>query len=319
MDNIIVIVALFIVGLVCIVKGGDWFVDSAAWLAEVTGIPKFIIGATIVSVATTLPELIVSVMAAVDTPPKVDMAVGNAVGSVIANTGLILAISLLFIPSVVNKKQFTSKSLLLIAACAALLVFCIFGHQVTIWAGLVMLLIFALYIWDNLRQGKAEAAAEKRTPFDKSELPKRILFFVLGAAGIVVGARLLVDNGSALARILGVPENIIALTFVAIGTSLPELVTAITAIVKKQSSLSVGNIIGANVIDLTLILPICALVSGGSLPVNDQTWQLDMPVCMAVTLVAMVPTLITGKLRRWQGGLLLGGYAAYLAVMIILL
>lgn len=316
MDNIIVIVALFIVGLVCIVKGGDWFVDSAAWLAEVTGIPKFIIGATIVSIATTLPEQIVSFMAAAE--GKVDMAVGNAVGSVIANTGLILAISLLFIPSTVNKKQFTSKSLLLIAACAALLVFCFSGH-VTIWAGLVLLLIFALYIWDNLRQGKAEAAAENRAPFDKAELPKRILFFVLGAAGIVIGARLLVDNGSALARILGVPENVIALTFVAIGTSLPELVTAITAIVKKQSSLSVGNIIGANVIDLSLILPGCALISGGALPVNQQTWQLDMPVCLAVTLVAMVPALITGKLRRWQGGVLLAGYAAYLAVMLIMI
>lgn len=316
MDNIFVIVLLFLVGLVCIVKGGDWFVDSAAWLAEVTGIPKFIIGATIVSVATTLPELIVSAMAAAE--QKVDMAVGNAVGSVIANTGLILAVSLLFIPNVVNKKHFSSKALLLIAACAALLIFCLSG-QVTLWAGLVLLVIFVLYIWDNLRQGKAGSAAEERTPFDKAELPKRILFFLLGAAGIVIGARLLVDNGSALARILGVPENIIALTFVAIGTSLPELVTAITAIVKKQSSLSVGNIIGANVIDLTLILPICALISGGSLPVNQQTWQLDMPVCLALTLVAMIPTLFTGKLRRWQGGVLLVGYAAYLAVMLILL
>lgn len=313
--EIFIAALLFIIGLVCIVKGGDWFVDSAAWLAEVTGIPKFIVGATIVSVATTLPELIVSVMAALD--KKVDMAVGNAVGSVIANTGLILAISLLFTFGAVNKKHFTSKAILLIAACTALLVFCISG-QVTVWAGLVLLVIFLLYIWDNLRQGKADMGGEQKLPFDKAELPKRILFFILGAAGIVIGARLLVDNGSELARILGVPENIIALTFVAIGTSLPELVTAITAIVKKQSSLSVGNIIGANVIDLTLILPVCALVSGGSLPVNAQTWQLDMPVCLAVTLVAMVPTLITGKLRRWQGGVLLGGYAAYLAVMILL-
>lgn len=313
--EIFIAALLFIIGLVCIVKGGDWFVDSAAWLAEVTGIPKFIVGATIVSVATTLPELIVSVMAALD--KKVDMAVGNAVGSVIANTGLILAISLLFTFGTVNKKHFTSKAILLIAACTALLVFCISG-QVTVWAGLVLLVIFLLYIWDNLRQGKADMGGEQKLPFDKAELPKRILFFILGAAGIVIGARLLVDNGSELARILGVPENIIALTFVAIGTSLPELVTAITAIVKKQSSLSVGNIIGANVIDLTLILPVCALISGGSLPVNAQTWQLDMPVCLAVTLVAMVPTLITGKLRRWQGGVLLVGYAAYLAVMILL-
>lgn len=315
--EVLISALLFAVGLLCIIKGGDWFVDSAAWLAEVTGIPKFVVGATIVSVATTLPELIVSVMAAMDTPPKVDMAVGNAVGSVIANTGLILAISLLFMAGGVNRKQFAGKALLLIASAAALLVFCLSG-QVTVWAGLVLLAIFLLYIWDSLRQGKADMGGEEKLPFDKAELPKRILFFVLGAAGIVIGARLLVDNGSDLARILGVPENIIALTFVAIGTSLPELVTAITAIVKKQSSLSVGNIIGANIIDLTLILPVCALVSGGSLPVNQQTFTLDLPVCLAMTLVAMVPTLITGKLRRWQGGVLLVGYAAYLAVMILL-
>jgi len=311
----VVPVLLFLLGLVCIVKGGDWFVDSAAWLAEVTGIPKFIIGATIVSVATTLPELIVSVMAALE--KKVDMAVGNAVGSVIANTGLILALSLLFIPCAVNRKQFKNKALLLIAACAALLLFCLSG-QVTLWAGLILLAVFLLYIGDNLRQGKADSGGQERTPFDPKAAPRRILFFILGAAGIVIGARLLVDNGSLLAEMLGVPENIIALTFVAIGTSLPELVTAITAIVKKQSSLSIGNIVGANIIDLTLILPVCALISGGSLPVNDQTWTLDLPVCLAFTLIAMVPALVSGRLRRWQGVVLLVGYAAYLAVMILL-
>ena len=311
--ELFLIVVLFAVGLVLIVKGGDWFVDSASWLAEVTGIPKFIIGATIVSVATTLPEMIVSIMAALD--GKVDMAVGNAVGSVVANTGLILALSLICIPGVINRKQFTSKVFLLLAAAAALLVFSLSG-QVTLYAGIVLGAIFLLYVADNLRSGKQEAGGDDRTPFVKAELPKRLLFFAAGAAGIVIGARLLVDNGSELARIMGVPENIIGLTFVAIGTSLPELVTAITSIIKKQGSLSVGNIIGANVIDLALILPICAALSGGSLPVNAQTYLLDLPVCLIFTVIAMVPTILSGKFRRWQGFTLMGGYAGYLAIMV---
>ncbi|MEG2678590.1 MAG: calcium/sodium antiporter, partial [Oscillospiraceae bacterium] len=283
--ELFLIAVLFTVGLVLIVKGGDWFVDSASWLAEVTGIPKFIIGATIVSVATTLPEMIVSIMAALD--GKVDMAVGNAVGSVVANTGLILALSLICIPGVINRKQFTSKVFLLIAAAAALLVFSLSG-QVTFYASIVLGAIFLLYVADNLRSGKEKSEGDDRTPFVMSELPKRLFFFAAGASGIVIGARLLVDNGSELARIMGVPENIIGLTFVAIGTSLPELVTAITSIIKKQGSLSVGNIIGANVIDLALILPICAALSGGSLPVNAQTYLLDLPVCLIFTVIAMV-------------------------------
>ncbi|MEG0441550.1 MAG: sodium:calcium antiporter, partial [Oscillospiraceae bacterium] len=186
--ELFLIVVLFAVGLVLIVKGGDWFVDSASWLAEVTGIPKFIIGATIVSVATTLPEMIVSIMAALD--GKVDMAVGNAVGSVVANTGLILALSLICIPGVINRKQFTSKVFLLIAAAAALLIFSLSG-QVTLYAGIVLGAIFLLYVADNLRSGKQEAGGDDRTPFVKSELPRRLFFFAAGAAGIVIGARLL--------------------------------------------------------------------------------------------------------------------------------
>ncbi|MEG0765834.1 MAG: calcium/sodium antiporter [Pseudoflavonifractor sp.] len=305
---------LFALGAICIIKGGDWFVDSASWIAEVTGIPKFIVGATIVSLATTLPELIVSVMAAME--GKVEMAIGNAVGSVTANTGLILAVSIICIPAVVNKKQFNRKAMLLLLACVALMAFTFKGELVMVSSFLV-LAIFLLYIADNLYTGRQAADACDRAVYDKKELPRRLLFFVLGTAGIVIGARLLVDNGSALARIVGVPENIIALTFVAIGTSLPELVTTITAIVKKQASLSVGNILGANIIDLTMILPICAFVSGGTLPVGAQTILLDLPVCLLVTVIAMVPTLISGKFRRWQGVLLGVVYAAYLIFMML--
>ncbi len=307
-------VLLFILGILLIIKGGDWFVDSAAWIAEVTGIPKFIIGATIVSVATTLPELIVSVMAAA--AGKVDMAVGNAVGSVTANTGLILAVSILAIPAAVDHRHFDRKALILIAVTAILLVLAAMD-MISLWSGVILFALFLLYLADNIASGRAMGGQETRTPYTKKDIPKKLLFFLLGAAGIVIGARLLVDNGSELARIIGVPENIIGLTFVAIGTSLPELVTTVTAIVKKQASLSVGNILGANVIDIALILPICSALTGGTLPVNPQTYLLDLPICLLVTCIAMVPVLLTGKFRRWQGGALLAVYLSYLLIMVI--
>ncbi|MCI8594386.1 MAG: calcium/sodium antiporter [Oscillospiraceae bacterium] len=305
---------LFLFGLVLIVKGGDWFVDAATWMARVTGIPNFIIGATVVSIATTLPELLVSLVAAAQ--GKVDMAVGNAVGSVTANTGLILGISLIFLPGMMKRKELIPKALLLIASCAGLWWLCSAGG-VSMPLGLVLFVILGLYFAENIRSGKSNAQQQKGERPQKAEAGKNILLFVVGAAAIVVGANLLVNNGSELARLFGVPEKIIALTFVAIGTSLPELVTTITAIAKKQGSLSVGNIIGANIIDLTLILPLCGVVSGGTLPVSAQTYLLDLPVALILTLIAMLPAMITGKFRRWQGAVLVAGYAAYLLVLVL--
>lgn len=317
--HVVLTALLFALGLALIVKGGDWFVDAASWMAEITGIPKFIIGATIVSLATTLPELLVSLLAALE--GKVDMAIGNAVGSVIANTGLILAISLIAMAGIVAKRQFNLKALLLIAACGVLWLACRSGGLTMVGSAFVGV-VFLAYIVDNVIKTKEIVAYDatgvvEATTAKKSDFPRQLFHFIAGTVGIVVGARLLVDNGSELARVLGVPENIIALTFVAIGTSLPELVTTVTAIVKKQSSLSVGNIIGANVIDLTMILPACAIVSGGTLPVGSQTILLDLPVCLLFTLVALLPPLITERFYKWQGFALLGMYAVYLAVIIL--
>ncbi|MCQ2451446.1 MAG: hypothetical protein MJ080_05675 [Clostridia bacterium] len=129
-----------------------------------------------------------------------------------------------------------------------------------------------------------------------------------------MGARLLVDNGSALATKIGVPERIIGVTMVAIGTSLPELITTITAISKKQADLSVGNIIGANIMDLTLIMPISAFVAGKPLPISDMSAMIDLPACLLVGLIALVPALLREKFSRYQGFALLLIYAAYVAV-----
>ncbi len=324
---------LFVVGIVLIVKGGDWFVDGAVWVAEVTRIPKFIIGATIISVATTLPEIIVSTIAAIEghgilvsgvgnyiaaSQDKVGMAIGNGIGSVICNTAMILAISIMFMPIAVDRKDFAPKSFLLIAAMLALFAFSLSG-SFSIAGGLVLLAIFAVYIAENIRSAKGNTTENdgERPSTDKKSVIMNIEKVVVGAAGIVIGSQLLVNNGSKIAASLGVSEAIIGVTIVAVGTSLPEFVTAITAIVKKQTDMSVGNVIGANVIDTTLILAVCSFIYGGKLPVSAQNIYLDFPVAIIVSLIAAVPTVIKKKFSRWQGVLMLIIYIAYLITVTV--
>ena len=306
-------VLLFVIGLVLIIKGGDFFVDAASWIAEVSGIPNFIIGATIVSLATTLPELLVSIMATAG--GQTGIAVGNAVGSVTANTSLILAISLVFAPCVVSRKQFGLKGFLMILSSVLLFVLSLSGH-LKLLPSLLLFIVLGVFVYENIVSAKKEGGnVERRRIENKKEIVVYILKFIFGAAGIVIGARLLVDNGTIIAEKLGVPDSIIGVTMIAIGTSLPELTTAIIALVKKKGNLSLGNIVGANIIDMTLILPICSAVSGGTLVVSNQALRLDMPVCILAGLVAIVPTFIFGKTKRYQGIALLVIYAAYIVLL----
>ena len=307
------VILLFVVGLVLIIKGGDWFVDSAVFIANLTGIPKFIIGATIVSVATTLPELTVSVTGVID--GELDLAVGNAVGSVTANIGLIMGISLVCMPAVIKRSQFWIKGTLMSAAALLLWVLCKDGtlHMLPSFA---LFALLAVYVWDNIRDAKNDVGSDEREIVDKKDLPKQLVMFIIGIAAIVCGSKLLIEYGSELALLLGVPSAIIGVTMVAIGTSLPELITTLTAIRKRESSMSIGNIIGANIIDLALILPICSVVSDGKLTIAEQSYALDMPMCFAMTLIAVLPPLIKGKLYRWQGILILALYAVYVVILV---
>lgn len=337
-------ILLFVVGIILIIKGGDFFVDAASWIAEVSGIPKLIIGATIVSVATTLPELLVSVMAAMQ--GKVDMATGNAVGSVTANVGLIMAISIFCMPSVIKRKDFLLKSILLILS-SSLVCLCGFSGSVNVILSVLLLVVFAVFMIDNVMTAKksmttssqevienlantdmteikydttdnamevADIKANVSNKPGKRDIIINIIKFVLGAAAIVYGADLLVDNGSTLASMMGISERIISVTLIAIGTSLPELVTTITAIAKKQSSLSVGNIIGANILDLTLIMPLCSIISGKALPIARQAAFIDLPVSLFVCALALIPMLLSSKFKRWQGVALMVVYIAFLVV-----
>ena len=312
--NTALILLMFLLGLVLTVKGGDLFVDAASWMAEVSGIPKFIIGATIVSLCTTLPELLVSLMASAS--GSIGIAVGNAVGSVNANLGLIMGISAVCAAGAVKRRQQAVKYVTMAAAIVLMLLFSL-GGRLSIAGAVVLLLLFAANMAESALRAKKSmnAAPASRPQADRHSTAVNLVKFVLGIAGIVIGARLLVDYGTKLAQLLGVPDSVIGATLVAVGTSLPELVTTIAAIVKKQSSLSIGNIVGANIIDLTLILPLCSIVSGRELPILAQNIRLDMPVCLGLSLLAIVPPLITGRFRRAQGVVLLGCYAAYIVVL----
>lgn len=338
---------LIVIGLILIIFGGDTFVKSVSWIAEKLGVPRFIIGATLVSMVTTLPEIIVSSIAAAQ--GKVDIAIGNAIGSVNANIALIMALSILFIPMAIKRKEYIAKFMLLIVAILALWLI-VFSKGELDWKySFIPIGIFGLFVIENvamtMRQYKKKFCIANTIDVDeynyvtaskefklldsgkiiklklkskssKNEIAKNLFFFAFGVIGIIGGAELLVIFGEKFAIGVKVPERIIAVTIIAVGTSLPELVTTVTSIVQKKSDLSIGNVIGANIIDITLILPICAFISNKApLPVSVQTLQLDLPFCLAACSLALFPTLISGKFRRWQGGILLIGYIACLALL----
>ena len=306
---------IFIVGLMLTIKGGDWFVDSASWFAEATGIPKFVVGATVVSFATTLPELLVSVRAAMN--GSAQLAIGNAIGSVTANTTLIMGVSLVFMAGVISRKSFSLKGGLLLAAIVGLTLLSL-GNSLPTWSAFVLWAIFLVFMASNVIEGKKNAGLEKgEDVYEKKDIPGKVLFFLIGTAAIVFGAEFLVSSGKTIASGIGISETIIGFTVIALGTSLPELVTTLTAIKKKQNSLSVGNIIGANIIDTTLILPLCAVINGSPLPVEKINLVFDFPICIAACAVAIVPTIFQGKFKKWQGYALLSIYAVYMLLLIL--
>lgn len=305
---------IFLVGLALTIKGGDWFVDSASWFAEATGIPKFVVGATVVSFATTLPELLVSVRAAMN--GSAQLAIGNAIGSVTANTTLIMGVSLVAMAGVVSRKSFSLKGGLLLAAIIGLTVLSLGGLLPT-WSAYILWAIFLIFMISNVIEGKQGAENDTIDAHEKKQIPSKIFFFVIGTASIVFGAEFLVSSGKTIASSIGISETIIGFTVIALGTSLPEFVTTLTAIRKKESSLSVGNIIGANIIDTTLILPLCAVINGTALPVERVNLTFDFPVCIAACAVAIVPTIIMGKFKKWQGYALLAIYVSYMALLVL--
>ena len=311
-------VLLFIVGLLCLIKGGDWFVDGATGIARRFHVPELLIGATVVSIGTTLPEVMVSTTSALTGHGEI--AYGNAIGSVICNAALIAAITIAVRPGKVDPKSLRTPVAFFFVAAAFYAGVAYTTGSFTRPVGLILLAMFVAYIVCNVLAMKNTPAPEEEEQTEEGSFAKELGLLAIGAVLIAVGADLLVDNGTLIAQALGVPESVIALTFVALGTSLPELVTAITSLAKGHGALSLGNVIGANVFNLVLVSGVSVTLAPFTIPQNSMLFGhnaslvLEFPVMFAVMLLLTAPALIKGRLSRPQGIALLCIYAAFCVV-----
>ncbi len=312
-------VLLFLAGFVLLIKGGDWFVDGAVGIAHRFHLSELLIGATVVSIGTTLPEVMVSSQAAL--LGNSGISYGNAIGSVICNTALISALTIAIRPTSVDRKSLRLPVAAFFLAAALYAGFAYTTGRFNRWNGVLFLCLFAAYIVLTIRQMKKHpeeaGAGEEAEPVKERPLWLELLMLVIGAAAIAFGANLLVENGTLIAAALGVPDSVIGLTMVALGTSLPELVTAVTALVKKRSALSLGNIIGANLFNIVLVSGMAITIRPFAIPAEktlagmNASLLVDLPVMFVVMALLCLPTLKEGKLRRWQGVALLCIYAAF--------
>jgi cation:H+ antiporter len=304
----LVTVALLLISLLMITKGADWFVESAVSISQKSGIPKIIIGATIVSFATTAPEFTVSAMAAY--MGHVDMAVGNAVGSAICNIGLVLGLIIAIKAIPVEIHGFTRKGAFMLFS-ALLLIVVAYDGVISPFDGILLLTVFAGFMYYNVRLQRAVFDANEgiRKKVPLSQLKKDIMLFLSGALLVVVGSRILVDSGITIAEWLGIPEMIIALTLVALGTSLPELITAVSSTLKGHQDISIGNILGANTMNIALILGISSQIT--PLSILPQSLEYDFPLMIIIMVLLLIFGITGKKLERWEGGLILGVYLGY--------
>ena len=343
-------ILLFALGLVLLIKGGDWFVDAATGIARRFHLPEILIGATVVSIGTTLPEVMVSAQGAI--AGSGSMAYGNAVGSIICNTALIAALTIAIKPGKAERKSMIVPICFFFGAAAFYVTIAYTTGNFSRPVGIVLLSIFVIYMISTVLQMKknptlavAEGEEEEiETSLSDDEylqmgfgkklmahilgkrktIAREIILLVVGAAVIALGASLLVENGTLIAEEIGVPESVIALTFVALGTSLPELVTAITSLAKGHGSLSLGNIIGANLFNLVLVSGVAVTISPFPVPNASQLFGhnaslvMDLPVMLGVMLILTIPTLVRQKLSRVQGIALLCIYAAFCTVQFVM-
>ncbi|HAG68442.1 MAG TPA: sodium:proton exchanger [Lachnospiraceae bacterium] len=343
-------VLLFALGLILLIKGGDWFVDGAAGIASSFKVPDLLIGATVVSIGTTLPEVMVSANSALSDHGEI--AYGNAVGSIICNTALIAAVTIAIKPSVVDRRALITPVIFFFTAATFYTIIAAVYKGFSRITGVILLAMFACYMvtlikdaMAGIRAGNKKGAGKNITDADKNgeesirksgsgsdnatdkaeddrnPIWKLCILLVIGAVLIATGADLLVDNGTLIAQELGVPESVIALTFVALGTSLPELVTAITSLIKGHGALSLGNICGANLFNLVLVSGLSIVLRPFQIPAEKVVYingreviaslVIDIPIMILVMLIMTVPALIRGRLSRAQGIILLVIYFTF--------
>ena len=315
---------LFAVGVVLLIKGGDWFVDGAVGIAKRFRVPEIIIGATVVSIGTTLPEVMVSVTAAVNNNGAI--AYGNAIGSIICNTALIAALTIAIRPAPVDRKTIVTPIIFFFISAGIYMVAAYIFGRFDRWLGIVMLLVFAVYMGSTIYKGFKNPVQEQKEEEETvaDSFVKEVILIVVGAALIAVGADMLEGSSVSLASLAGIPTEVVGVTVVALCTSLPELVTAVTALIKGYGALSLGNIIGANIFNLVLVSGAAVTISPFVIPEGSKlfgynTSQLiEIPLMVGVMALMTLPTVIKGKLQRWQGVTLLSIYAAFVILQVLI-
>ena len=312
---------LLIVGMALLVKGADFFVDGSSAIAKALKIPSLIIGLTLVSMGTSAPEASVSINSAIS--EMNDLSISNVVGSNIFNTLFILGVSALIVPLTIGPeiKKFDIPVMLVIYGVLILFAFVVTPLEIGIFEAIAMLLMFVGYMAFLVFRAKKENAGESVVTAETDKVDEKvrplwleIIFAIIGLGGIIFGGDLVVDSSAKIATAFGMSEALVGLTIVSVGTSLPELVTSVVASLKKENDIAVGNVIGSNIFNVIFILGLSASIS--SLAVNPIT-LVDMLVMLGSGVVIMLVALLSKKMTRWQGVVMVLLYAAYLTFIII--
>lgn len=314
--------AIAVISLYTLGKGADILVDEAVSISKRLGIPKAIIGATIVSLGTTLPEASVSVMAAVNGNP--DLALGNAVGSIIVDTGLIIGLAAIINPIVVDYKSIKVQSWIQILAGVLLVLLSlpiVSGGIIHQWMGFVFIALLAAYLFWSFKYSKKNVSAsvdEEVIEHPDTEVQNPLLQFgllVIGMALVILSSKVLIPSVEVIATRIGIPQSIIAATLVAFGTSLPELTTAIKAVRRGHGDLAIGNIIGADILNVLFVVGAAASFTPKGLVVPVDFYTLQFPALLVILSLFRFMTLNKGrKISRFEGGFLLSAYSVYLVM-----
>lgn len=304
-------IVLLILGLSLLLFSGKYLVESSVVIARQFHIPSGIIGLTIVAFGTSAPELLVSIQAAVHGYP--DMAVGNVIGSNISNILLVLGLTALIFPLTIQRSSILVDWPIMIFLSLLLLLF-LLDSQLSRLEGALFVVLLLSYLLFSIRQSRKPAAreVEKATVLQKTPRWVTALIFLVSCAGLTYGASLLVDSAAEMAHYFGISERVISITMVALGTSLPELVTSLIAAIKKEMEISLGNILGSNIMNIASVLGITALIK----PINTvpEVLRFDMPwmIGSALLLLIFMLPLRKGRITRLQGGVMFIAYASYI-------
>ena len=309
--GIIIQVVLLLVGFVFLIKGSDFFVDGASSVASLLKIPTIIVGLTIVAFGTSAPEAAVSITSSLTGSNA--MAVSNVIGSNLFNMLMVIGISAL-LSDLLMEKQVLEKDLPFLVGITLLwAIFIIIGWDITNIEGIILLVILIAYIVYLIFDAKKSSEANT-VEKPKLTLPKSIIFILVGIAGIVLGGDLVVDSASAIAMALGMSETLVGLTIVAVGTSLPELVTSITALKKGENQLVIGNVIGSNIFNILFVLGASSAIS--AIPL-DSSMLIDVVFMLAVTVLCFIFGKTQEKYDKKEGVILVTLFIVYMAFAIL--